>query len=121
MTMSRIRFAVLGAAALLSACTVQQTEIPDLMGPSDLALSVTVTATPDQLSQDGSSQSTIVVSARGPNGEAASNVSFRMDMFASGTFVDYGTLSARTVATGNDGRATVTYTAPPPPPPSAGP
>lgn len=104
----------LGALLVSAAgCTVNQTEIPSLTGPSEFALSVGVTATPDTLSQDGGSTSSIVVSALGPNGEAKPGVTFRLETFAGGTAVnDYGTLSSKTVVTGSNGRATVTYTAP---------
>lgn len=101
---------LMGAAG----CTVHQTEAPAVTGPSEFALSVGVTATPDAISQDGGSQSQIVVTARGPNGEGMSGVMFRLDMFVQGQAADYGTLSGKSVVTGSDGRATAVYTAPPP-------
>jgi PKD repeat protein len=104
-------FALLMAA--LAGCTVQQTATPDLTGPSEFALSFKVAATPDSISQDGGSQSSIVVSAFGPDGKPRSSVTFRLDMIVDGQPTDYGTLSGKTVVTGADGRATATYTAPP--------
>ena len=48
-----------------------------------------------------------------------SGVSLRLQMAVGGSIQDYGTLSAKTIATGPDGRASSIYTAPPPAPPPA--
>ena len=56
---------------------------------------------------------------RGPNGAGLSGVSLRLQMAVGGSIQDYGTLSAKTIATGSDGRASSIYTAPPPAPPPA--
>jgi PKD repeat protein len=104
------------ATAALTACTVHKTdEAPPLTGPSGFALSVTMAAIPDSISQDGGSQSSIRVTAIGPNGRPLASVPFRIDTFVNGVGQDYGTLSARTIVTNVDGVATVTYTAPPSP------
>jgi hypothetical protein len=42
--------------ALTTACTVQQTKVPSLTGPSEFALSVTVDVQPDIITRDGRSQ-----------------------------------------------------------------
>ena len=63
----------------------------------------------------GSSQSSITVDARNPNNQPVRGLSMRVDMFVNGVAADFGTLSARTVVTGDDGRARVVYTAPPRP------
>jgi PKD repeat protein len=117
--------ALLSAALVLTAvalagCTVHQTPAPGLTGPSDLALSMHVTALPDSISQDGGSQSQIQISAFGPDGKPKVGLALRVDMFvndATGHLVgaDYGTLSARTVVTNTNGVAMVIYTAPPNP------
>jgi PKD repeat protein len=112
---------ILIVAALGAACTVQQTDIPSPTGPSEFALSVSVTASPDSISQDGGSQSLVVISARGPDGAPLPFVEFRLDMVVDGVFQDFGTLSARNVVTGRNGQATAVYTAPPPPHPADGP
>ena len=110
-------FATLAVAALLgAACTVHQTEAPALSGPSETALSVTITASPDSISQDGRSTSTIGLQARDANGKLLSNLPFRLDMLVNGQAADYGTLSNRNLVTGSDGRASAVYTAPPAPP-----
>src|SRR5690349_13382424 len=116
--MKRIAFALalLTAGALAgTACTVHQTEAPGLTGPSEFALSVALSASPDTLTQDGRSLSTIGLSAVGPDGRPASGVTFRLDILVDGRPGDVGTLSTRSVTTGSDGRATSIYTAPPAP------
>ena len=88
------RLSFVAACALAWAgCTVKEVEAPPLSGPSDFALSFQITATPDSLSQDGGSQSTVVVRAFDANGAPKSGARFRLDMFAGGVAVDYGTLS----------------------------
>lgn len=99
--------------ALTTACTV--TEVPSLTGPSEFALSVSVTAQPDIITRDGFSQSTIVITARDPNGQPLPGVQFRVDMAVSNRLEDFGALSSRSVSSGSDGRAIVRYTSPPPP------
>jgi PKD repeat protein len=108
------RLAVMLAAALASvACTVHKTEAPDLAGPSTFALSLQMSATPDSITQDGGSQSSIKVTAIGPNGQAVSGLTLRLNMVVNGVLADFGTLSARTIVTGSDGSASTVYTAPP--------
>lgn len=77
-----------------------------------MSLALTVTANPDVLSLDGSSQALITIEARDANGQLAPNIPLRVEILADGQPVDFGTLSARTVVTNASGRATVTYTAP---------
>jgi PKD repeat protein len=115
-TMSRVirLFAVAVAVALgAAACTVKETEAPPLAGPSVLGLSLSMTASPDTLPRDGASQSSVQVSALGPDGRAARGVSLRMEIVLDDVVQDFGTLSSRTVVTGDDGVARLTYTAPP--------
>src|SRR3954451_15431043 len=102
------------ALALLAAagCTVKDSTPPPLTGPSGLALTLTLNAIPDSLNQDGGSQSSIKVTAIGPDGRAKAGLPIRMDMMVNGAPQDYGTLSARTLVTNSDGVATVIYTAP---------
>ena len=107
------------ALALSAACTVNNTEPPGLTGPSALAQSISITALPDRITQNGRDQSSITVGVVGPNGAPVNGVALRVDMLVEGTLVDFGTLSARSLVTGSDGRASAVYTAPPAPPPSA--
>ncbi len=110
------RFASLVALALSAACTVHGVDVPPLSGPSELGLSWTVTATPDMLPQDGFSQSAVVVLVRDADGKGVSGQTLRVETSANGATQDFGLLSARSIVTNADGRATVVYTAPPPPP-----
>src|SRR5947207_5782013 len=113
-------FAALGLAVASAACTISRSEAPAVTGPSELATSLTLTANPDTLLQDGASQSSVVVTAIGPNGRPLTNVAIRLATAIDGVSQDFGTLSARTVVTGNDGRAATVYTAPPAPSPLLG-
>ncbi len=107
---------LVGMAA--ASCTVKKTEAPPLAGPSVMALSLAVSVAPDHLSQDGASQAQLSVLARNEKGEPVSNLPLRVDITMGGLVADFGELSAKTLVTNGDGRATAAYTAPPPPPDS---
>lgn len=98
---------------VVSACTMKSQEAPPLTGPSEFGTSITVSATPDAITQDGASQSLITISARDSNGKPKRNLSVRSEITVGGVRVDFGALSARNLVTGNDGQATLVYTAPP--------
>ncbi len=98
---------VLALAAGLAACTVTDTPAPPLAGPSEMSLSLAITANPDVLSQDGRSVSRIRVTARDPNNQPVSRT-----LYVEIEGGDFGTLSTREVTTIN-GEAEFTYTAPP--------
>jgi PKD repeat protein len=69
--------------------------------------------TPDVLTMDGVSQSTLTITSRDSNGKIEPNIAIRVEVTTGGEIVDVaGRLSAKNVTTGGDGRATVTYTAP---------
>jgi chitodextrinase len=106
---------VAGVLALASACTMKSQEAPPLAGPSELGQSIAISVSPDVLPQDGASQSFITVTARDENSQPIRNLTLRAETRVGGVPVDFGTLSARSVVTGNDGRATLVYTAPPSP------
>jgi chitodextrinase len=99
-------------AAVLSACTMKKQEAPDFAGPSEFGTSIVISISPDVLPQDGASQSVVTVTARGPNGQPVANLSLRAEIRVNGTPMDFGSLSARSIVTGSDGRATFVYTAP---------
>ncbi len=90
-------------------------EAPPLTGPSEFAQSIAISVSPDVLPQDGASQSFITVTARDANSQPIRNLTMRTETRVGGTPVDFGVLSARSVVTGSDGRATLVYTAPPSP------
>jgi PKD repeat protein len=110
----------LASLLLSAACTTSQTNVPPLSGPSELALSLRMVAVPDSITQDGASQASIEVTAFDANGKTCAGLPVRMDMAVGGVIQDFGMLSARTIVTGTDGKARVTYTAAPPPPSSTG-
>lgn len=87
-------------------------DAPPLTGPSEYGTSIVVTVSPDVLTQDGASQSVVTITARDANGNPLRNLSLRTEIYQGGTRVDFGSLSARNLVTGGDGRATLVYTAP---------
>ena len=103
---------VLLTAALAGSCTLADSQPPPLAGPSEMSLSLAITANPDVLSLDGSSQTLVTVDARDANGQPAANVPLRVEILADGQSIDFGPISARTLVTGSNGRASFTYTAP---------
>src|SRR5579864_3819831 len=107
--------AAIAAAVTFAGCGVHQTQAPPLAGPSSFAYATTVTAVPDTVTQDGGSQAKINVTMNGPDGRPVAAQAFRVDMAINNVVQDFGTLSARTIVTGNDGVASVIYTAPPAP------
>jgi PKD repeat protein len=109
---SRSRALLLVAVVAAAGCTTKKTEAPPLSGPSELSLSLSIAANPDILTQDGRSQSTIVVRARDGNAQPVPSLPVRLDIVVNGAVQDFGRLSAKDVATGGDGTATVIYTAP---------
>jgi PKD repeat protein len=110
------RLFVLVGLALSAACTIHEANTPSPTGPSEFAQTIRVTATPDTISQDGSSRSQVVVTVLNSAGQASAGVAVRLDMMVGGVLQDFGSLSARSVVTGADGKANAVYTAPAPPP-----
>ncbi len=116
------RRAVVVTIAVLASvsCSVEPASIPVPTGPSELALSLAVTASPDMISQDGVSTSRITITARDAHGLQKAGVAMRLDILVrdiTGALVpaDYGTLSSRWPSTSSDGIVGVTYVAPPTP------
>ncbi len=102
------------ALALLAGCTVKEVEPPSLAGPSTLAQSLIISAVPDSILQDQSS-STIVVLARGPNGQGIDGLRLRAQVFVNDVALDFGTLAPKETITGGGttrGEARFVYTAP---------
>src|ERR671912_2911029 len=100
-----LKISVIGLTAVLGACTIQDTPAPDLTGPSGYVLRITLQAIPDSILQDGASQSVINVEATGPDGRPVRGLVLRVDQVVDGLQFDFGTLSAKTIVTGDDGRA----------------
>ena len=94
-----------------AACTVSQTDVPALTGPSGLATSLTLTANPDTIVLNGQ-QSIIIVEARDAAGAPLANLRMHLDVLVDGLPTGCGRLSATDPTTGSDGRAAVVFTAP---------
>jgi hypothetical protein len=76
-------------------CTTGDPDIPDLAGPSEYAISLQMTANPDQLTADGWSSSVIEVTWRNENGQRQSGETVHFDLLTRGTgdFADIGNLA----------------------------
>jgi PKD repeat protein len=108
------RTAVLAAlVATVSGCTIKETEPPPLAGPSELALKVALSLAPDAIYQDGVSQTVLNIEASGIDDRPVRGLALRVDIVEGDVMYDFGTLSTKNPVTGDDGRASVTYTAPP--------
>jgi len=107
-----IRYGLVLMTAFAAACTMADSSAPPLAGPSEMSLSLVLTANPDTLSLDGASQTRIDVKAFDQNGQPKAGVPFRIEILADGQVVDFGTISARTLTTGSNGTNFFTYTAP---------
>jgi hypothetical protein len=116
--------AALALALIMGGCGLDEVEIPELSGPSELGLSLKLTATPDVLTADGFSTSLIQVQAFDNNGAPAAGRSVLLALAdGSGNFADIGTLNATNgtrlraaeavVVTGDNGVGQAVYTAPP--------
>jgi PKD repeat protein len=103
-------------AALGAGCTVSKTSPPPLIGPSELGLSLTLSASRDIMPRDGVSQATISIIARDPQNQPIRNVTLRVDVVSGDgatIITTSGTLSASTITTDSGGQASVVFTAPP--------
>jgi PKD repeat protein len=119
------RFFAFAALIALGGCSLDKQGPGSFTGPSETGISIAVTASPDVITQDGVSQSTIQVAAFDPMGQPMRGLSMRVETAVPNgdgllVPVDIGSLGARTISTNNDGRASVQFVAPPPPPPTAG-
>ena len=64
-----LRAVALVAAGAAAGCTTSDQEAPALSGPSEFGQSMSVTATPDRLSQDGVSQARVEATVRNAEGK----------------------------------------------------
>lgn len=104
-----------------AACTVNQTAVPELTGPSTFATSLTISANPDTTAMGQSAtalgqQSLIIATVFDANGQPKPNQTVRFDTLVNGQLSDCGQLSRTTLVTGIDGRASTVFTAPGTPP-----
>ena len=109
---------LVAAAAIVLAswgCGVNKTDVPSVAGPSELALSLAMSAQPDTLYWDGKSQSELVIQALDEAGRPKAGVSGHLAIVVDGlTQNDFGVLSSYVVTTGSNGRTSVIYRAPEP-------
>src|SRR6185312_9636889 len=70
------------AAVVLTAgaCSVHDTDTPALTGPSTNALTLSVTATPDTIPQNGTAQASIAIRAFNAGGQPYPKLTVRLDM-----------------------------------------
>jgi PKD domain len=93
-------------------CTVHPNgAAPDLAGPSSFGHYLTLTASPDSITADGS-MSTVTATLIGPDGKPVAGVPLQLSMTVSQTPIDWGYLSSRTVYTDSTGQAKVAYFSP---------
>ena len=110
--------AAVGLAFAMAGCAVHQTETPGLTGPSQVALAVDVSSSPQTITQNGSDAAVVtakVYFTDPTTGQTRpkANLPVRFDMRVNGVLQDFGTLSARSSVTDASGLARTTYTAPP--------
>jgi PKD repeat protein len=94
------------AAMLLGGCMMQNQSAPPEAGPSSFGFALTMTAVPDRLPRDGSSQATIHMNFR--DGQTNAPLTQRRIILSTTA----GTLSVGEVVTDASGNAAVTLTAP---------
>jgi hypothetical protein len=99
-------------AGLASGCALTGTTVPSLTGPSELGLSLSIAARPDVLVQDGISRSRVTVTARDANALPVRRLTIAVEVEGDDLAVDSGRLSHRSIATDDDGEASLSYTAP---------
>lgn len=111
-------------ALFMGGCNLDEVEVPELSGPSELGTALRLTANPDVITADGFSTSLIQVEVFDQNGSPAANRTVILALSdTSGRLADIGTLNATsgarlraaeaTVVTGSSGTANAVYTAPP--------
>jgi len=112
-TVPSLRVSLVVAATFAAACTVHETPEPGLTGPSEFATSITIKADPDHVVLDGVQASTIVVTARNPDGEPVRSLKLRLQTKVNGVVQDFGSLSKRELETNSAGSDTAIYRPPP--------
>lgn len=100
----------MAAVVALGGCGLDKQTVPGLAGPSELGLSLAVSADDDQIVWDEKSQTTITVTAFDASGAPKRDVQIHVDAHG------IGRVSHSSVRTGSDGRTSVEYFAPATPP-----
>ena len=115
--------AALAVIFALNGCGLDEVEIPDIDGPSELGLSISLTASPDIVVADGFSSSLIQATVRDQNGSlVAGRQVFMAITDSQGRTADIGNLRSTSgpglgtglvLTTGSNGIAQASYEAPP--------
>src|SRR5689334_12979158 len=100
-------------AVALAGCTLKDQNAPGLTGPSGLSLSLSVTAAPDHLMQDGASQAVITATVRNAQAEPVSGLG--INWFVSSSNGAQVEATAQFSVTNAQGQAVTRITAPAPP------
>ncbi|MEO7191249.1 MAG: PKD domain-containing protein, partial [Vicinamibacterales bacterium] len=112
------RILAMAAVVAVAGCSLDKQSAPPLAGPSELGLSLAITATPDIITQDGQSQAVLEIFARDASSQPIRGLTLRAETVIGGQPTDIGTLSSKTISTNSDGKAVLTYRSPTAPPPS---
>src|SRR6188472_2825429 len=106
------RILATAAVVALGGCGLDKQNAPGLTGPSELGLSLQVSATPDHIMWDGKSQAVLEVIARDASSQPIRGLSVQVGTDSTGQ------LSSSVVSTNSEGKASVTFLAPAAPPPT---
>lgn len=108
---SRAQWAAVAVAAVLaSACGLDKQTQPSLIGPAQTGLAINLSAAPDQLPRDGTSQSVVTLTARDSQGRAIAGQRVSLTL---GPNAPQGSIvSTPEVVTNSNGVATFTVQAP---------
>ena len=105
---------VLALSSCLIGCLQEGRNPPPPAGPSALALSVRLRATPDVLPIDGAATSVVAVTATRPGRVPAADLRLAVRIVEGSTAQDVGQLSTRSIVTDTAGHAVFSYRAPRP-------
>jgi PKD repeat protein len=105
---ARAAVAALAAAVAFAGCSLEEATLPTVTAPSEFALSVVLSATPDALPRDGSSQAVVTVTVRNAQGRPVC-----CQRVILGVSPATATLSETDAVTDASGRLSVAVTAPP--------
>ena len=107
------RLIALLALVAVGGCSLDKQKAPMLTGPSELGLSIALSASPDLLEQNGVNASVVTVTARDAYSQPVQGLSLALTLSVDGVVSDFGTLSTKNVSTNAAGVATATYVTPP--------
>jgi len=100
----RLSLLLLAGSLAFSGCKADPVEIPNLRGPSELALSIMMTANPDFVVADGFQTSAVGLNVRDRDGRAVPNLPLIILLAGAGS------IDRNFVVTDGKGMASVTYT-----------